>query len=122
MLAFGAMTLGLVAACSLVVTTKDQCSVDGDCKKFGSYSKCQEGVCVKPGDTGADGGPDGSTDSGSDAADVDAGCFTGTPMVDEEFLNACVDGGCEPFDNCKRLNLCGDASLPALITPPDGGK
>ncbi|MDB5219128.1 MAG: hypothetical protein JWO86_7055 [Myxococcaceae bacterium] len=54
-----------------------------------------------------DGGVDG------DAAAVDAascnggpqGCFTCEPVQLDDFLNACTDGQCTPFDNVARLPL-----------------
>jgi hypothetical protein len=103
-----AVTLALSSACSLIVQRNtEQCKVDADCKSeiFGAYSTCSAGICVKP---------------GGDTGEMDAGCFTGTPTTDPQFLNQCTDAGCEPFDNCARLGLCGDAGLPPLKNP-DGG-
>jgi hypothetical protein len=102
--AVGLAALGLVvSACSLIVQTNtNQCNGDGDCKPYGEYSLCSAGICVIPSDGGT--------------------CFMGDPMTDPEFFNQCTDAGCEPFDNCARLGLCGDdAGLPPLIPPGDGG-
>ena len=105
------MVLAATGACSLLVeSSTDQCKTDAECSAFGEYSVCNAGICVKPGslpDAGSDGGDEG-------------GCFTGTPASDPDFFNQCTDAGCEPFDNCARLGLCGDASLPPLVSP-DGG-
>jgi hypothetical protein len=39
-----------------------------------------------------------------------------------ELLNEpCTNATCVPFDNCARLGMCGDAAMPNLISPPDGG-
>lgn len=109
-LAYGLLLAALAAtgACSLLVErSTDQCKSDAECASFGDYSVCSAGLCVKPTslhDGGADGGD----------------CFTGKPASDPEFFNQCTDAGCEPFDNCARLNLCDDAGLPPLLSP-DGG-
>src|SRR5262249_20631037 len=96
------------AACSLIVNrSTDQCQMDGDCKPYGAYSVCNQGVCVMP-------------ESMHDSGGAGGGCFMGTPTTDLDFFNACTDAGCEPFDNCARVGLC-DAGLPKLIVPPDGG-
>jgi len=112
-----ALLLAVIAAsgaCSLLVeSTTDQCTTDADCRPFGDFSVCTAGLCVKPG-AANDAGPDGG-DGGDGGA-----CFTGTPTSDPEFFNQCADAGCEPFDNCARLNLCADAGLPPLVSP-DGG-
>jgi hypothetical protein len=34
-----------------------------------------------------------------------AGCFKCVPTKNDEFLNACTDGLCTPFDNAARLPL-----------------
>lgn len=55
----------------------------------------------------------GGTDAGedADAAPVDpgctgaAGCFKCEPVTNDNFLNACTDGQCTPFDNAARLPL-----------------
>lgn len=103
--------LAASGACSLLVESgADQCKTDAECSAFGDYSVCNAGICVKPSpvhDAGSDGGDEG-------------GCFTGKPTTDPEFFNQCTDAGCEPFDNCARLGLCGGASLPPLVSP-DGG-
>lgn len=111
------LSLALVAsgACSLLIESEtDQCKTDNDCTSFGEYSVCSKGICVAPAPI---------TDAGSDAPDGDpgdGGCFTGVPAVDLEYYNQCTDAGCDPFDNCARLGLCGDAGLPPLVSP-DGG-
>jgi hypothetical protein len=50
-------------------------------------------------------------DAAVEAAPVDpgcvgpAGCFKCAPAKNDEFLNACTDGQCTPFDNTARLPL-----------------
>jgi hypothetical protein len=111
-----------VVACSLILDkNKDQCATNGDCAKFGAGFTCNAGVCSKP-TTGTDSSvdPDGAL---PDGALPDGGCVPKVPKSSrEDFLNeACTDSTCVPFDNCARLGLCGDATLPALVDPPDGG-
>jgi hypothetical protein len=125
--------LAVCGACSLLVeSTTDQCKTNQDCSRFGAFSVCNAGICVKPTsmvDAGSDANDDGDASDAGDASDdgdaSDAGdgesCFSGKATTDPEFLNHCTDAGCEPFDNCARLGLCADAAVPPLVTPPDGG-
>lgn len=117
-----AVVLGLGgAACSLILDSeKDQCATTADCDKLGVGLACVTGVCVASADSGLP-GQDGAL---PDGASPDGGCTPKEPKVSsEDFLNeTCTDSKCIPFDNCTRLGLCGgDASLPALMDPPDGG-
>ena len=118
------LAAGLLAtgACSLLVENNtDQCTTNADCADFGEYSVCSQGLCVKPSPV-EDAGADADAADAHDAADSgDSGgeaCFSGDPTTDLQFYN---HAGCEPFDNCSRLGLCGDAGLPALVPPTDGG-
>lgn len=113
----------VLAACSLILDTKkDQCTVDGDCAKFGSTSKCVSGVCSNTSNTL----PDGATppnDSGTDGSVLpDGGCLPKEPKSSrEDFLNeTCTDSKCIPFDDCARVGLC-DGGRPPLVDPPEGG-
>ena len=75
-------------------------------------------------DTGMDGSvaaPDTGMDGSVAAPDTapictgDKGCFSCTPMADVEFLGACTDATCVPFDNHSRLaNLGADGFLKPL--------
>lgn len=116
--------LAITGACSLLVETgTDQCTTNTDCAPFGAYSVCSDGICVKPApvdDAGADAADASDAHDGSDGGE-EAGCFSGDPTTDLQFYNQCTDAGCEPFDNCGRIGLCGDAGLPALVPPTDGG-
>jgi hypothetical protein len=48
--------------------------------------------------------PDGGGDSDAGCLGPNA-CFACEPVALDEFLNACTDGQCTPFDNVKRLPL-----------------
>jgi hypothetical protein len=103
------------AACSLLYTSSaDQCSTDGDCARFPAYPVCSQGVCVARGAQ-----QDGQVTTDAPVSDVDNGCPPVPPDAEIDFLNACTNAQCIDFDNCARLNLCGDAALPALVAPPD---
>jgi hypothetical protein len=89
-------------ACSLLLDhDAAQCQTDDDCQQFGNHPYCQSGVCVP---------------SGLEPRD----CFYGTPQTPQQFLNQCSTAQCLSFDNCSRLDLCGDANNldAALKTPP----
>jgi hypothetical protein len=95
-------------ACSLVIDKNaTQCARDPDCR-VSPYSICQAGVCVDP-KSAAAGGGDGSC---SDAS----GCFRCAPQSNTQFLNACSEHSCVPFDNASRLrNLGADGKLKPLL-------
>jgi ABC-type phosphate transport system substrate-binding protein len=104
-----AVVLGIVsiptAACTAIVDrSATQCRVDADCARFGGHPSCQGGVCVTSGL-----GP--------------AGCFTGAPQRAGDFLNQCSAAQCFAFDDCQRLDVCGDASQAdaSLVVPPPPG-
>jgi hypothetical protein len=61
--------------------------------------------------------PDAAADASPDAAPSctsAAGCFVCTPVELVEFLNACTDSSCQPFDNAARLPLYNNGVLPPL--------
>lgn len=108
-----ALALG-AAGCNLLVEgASDQCKSDGECERFNNGSVCRDGVCVSDGGSGGTTGNGGGGSGGSGAT-----CFAGKPTKDVEYLNACTDADCEPFDNCERLGLCAGDTLPALVDPP----
>jgi len=89
-----------IGACSFIVESKtDQCQSDADCARFSDHPVCHDGVCVASGL-----GP--------------PGCFFGDAGTPDEYANQCSTSQCLKFDNCARLNLCGDAALPPLVDPP----
>jgi ABC-type phosphate transport system substrate-binding protein len=90
------------AACSVLLDhDATQCQTDSDCAQFGGHPYCENGACVSSGL-----GP--------------ANCYYGTPQQPQDFLNQCSNAQCLSFDNCARLDLCGDASDldAALVAPP----
>lgn len=112
------LTMAL-AACSLILDTKkDQCTVDGDCAKFGGTSKCVSGVCSQSSSLTDGSIPDATTDGSL----PDGACVPKEPKSSrEDFLNeTCTDSKCIPFDDCARVGLC-DGGLPPLVDPPEGG-
>lgn len=61
------------------------------------------------------------TDGG--AADVNLAevCYPCTPVVTEQFLNACTGAQCVPFDRARVTRLLPDGALPPLPPDPDAG-
>jgi hypothetical protein len=59
---------------------------------------------LTPTPVGADGG---SADAASEAdpCTTETGCFSCEPVTLTNFLNACTEGQCAPFDNVARLPL-----------------
>jgi len=98
-----AAAAGLVlgsAACTLLLDrSSTQCESNADCAKFGGHPFCQSGLCVKSGLSPTD-------------------CFYGTPQQPLDFLNQCSSAQCLSFDNCQRLQFCGDAASDALLVAP----
>jgi hypothetical protein len=123
--AFGMISAALLGACSLVVQRDvTQCQIDGDCARVRVGSVCVASVCVLPTDDA--GGEGGALDTAGDAVKPDVGpelgpadCYPQKPTSNGQILNACTGAHCIPFDNCTRLKLCGDASVPGLIDPRD---
>jgi ABC-type phosphate transport system substrate-binding protein len=93
------------AACSFILHhDSSQCDTDTDCEKFGSHPWCQNGVCVSSGL-----GPPACTYFPPSAG----------PVTPDDFRNQCSTAACDPFDDCVRLQVCGDAG-PPLVTPEAG--
>ena len=105
----------LVPGCSILLDkSKDQCSADGDCARFGASYTCVNAVCVL-GSATTDGGPSADGSAAGDA------CTPSPKVTNVDFYNEkCTNSSCVPFDNCARLGLC-DGGLPALVAPPEGG-
>jgi hypothetical protein len=100
--ALTALFLGSAAACSVLLDDNSvQCRTDSDCAQFGGHPYCQSGACVS---------------SGLGPSD----CFYGTPQTPQQFMNQCSSAQCLPFDDCSRLDLCGDANVADgdLVSPP----
>ena len=101
-LAFGSA----LAACSLLVNKSTaQCSSDSDCHSS-TYSLCQDSVCVDPRTVGA---------AGSTGCMGPNGCVPCAADAGVDFLNACTNSMCVPFDNATRLkNLSADGGRKPL--------
>lgn len=89
------------AACSIVVESQDrQCDRDEDCTAFtDAVCDVAGGVCVdrQAGCLGPD------------------GCFSCAPTEQIEFLTACTDAECIPYDNAQLEGLLlEDGSLPPV--------
>jgi hypothetical protein len=93
-----------LAGCSLVIESRDrQCERDQDCSGFdGAACDVANGVCVPRASTGTScEGPDG--------------CWACAPENQEQFLNACTDAECVPYDNAQLEGLLlEDGSLPPV--------
>jgi hypothetical protein len=64
------------------------------------------------GGTGGTGGD--TTGSTSTNCDGPNGCFACAPQANKEFLNACTNAQCSPFDNVARLPLYNGGNLPPV--------
>ncbi len=97
--------LGAGPACSLVVESRStQCQTDDDCSGF-ENARCDVagGVCLARETSGT---------AGCIGAE---GCFSCEPTVQVEFLTACTDAECIPFDNAQLEGLLlEDGSLPPV--------
>jgi hypothetical protein len=79
-----------IAACSLLIDKNAaQCQSSSDCP-VGTYSVCKAGVCTDP------------------RASALTACNS-APEAGVDFLNACSDASCVPFDNASRLDNLDDA-------------
>ena len=98
--AIAVAALGGTLACNAILGLGDYQVVDGG---------------VLP---GGDGGP---TSGDCGVASPDAACFACEPTQDVEFLNACTDSTCVPYDD--YANIPGfNGTLPDIPEPtPDGG-
>lgn len=110
-LLFGAVAIFVdLPGCSLVIETRDrQCEKDADCASFdNAVCDLAGGVCVQRVTTGTGGGGGGCV--GPD------GCYScDSPQTQEEFLNACTDVECVPYDNTPLQGLLlEDGSVPPV--------
>ena len=123
-----AVVVGLLFSngCSLLLDSNaTQCHTDLECGAFGqAVCDTSGGVCA-PGSLSVDAGAESAArGQGSDAAvpgqdsapcQGPNGCFACAPASDHQFLSACSDSVCIPFDNRSRLkNLADDGSLKPL--------
>ena len=119
-----AALLGVLGAsgCSFVVESQDrQCETDQDCAGF-TDAVCDTagGVCVPrevagPGSTGTGGGGAGGSGSTGTGCVGPDGCYACAPDAQAEFLNACTDAACIPYDNTQLEGLLlEDGSVPPV--------
>ncbi len=121
--------LGGSFGCSLVVESQDrQCEADADCNGFeNAVCDVAGGVCIARGPTGistgvsSSGGAGGagptstSTSTGGEDCIGPDGCVSCKPIAQEDYLNACTDAQCVPYDNSQLDGLLEeDGSLPPV--------
>ena len=119
---FALATAFTQATCSIIAAKKstDQCTRDADCARFpGTICDTLQRVCVA-GDGGL--GPADEMDTGCmrSATNGTPACFSCTPSVPSEFLNACTSAQCVPFDNTARIAgfAPGQALRDPIVNPP----
>ena len=61
--------------------------------------------------TGTGGGGTGGVPPNCDGP---SGCYSCPPKTGNQFLNACTNSQCSPFDNVARLPLYNNGNLPAI--------
>jgi hypothetical protein len=97
------VALEALTGCSLLIETRDaQCAEDEDCAGFAdAVCDVAAGVCIRSTGTAGCAGPDG--------------CFACVPEKPAEFLNACTEVDCVPFDNAQLEGLLQeDGSVPPV--------
>jgi hypothetical protein len=104
-------TLGLVLAsggCNeLIGLTGYTASADAGVAETGTVEHPDGGAAVA------------EASCGDDAA---GSCYACTPVTNVQFLNACTNAACVPFDDGRLTNLLPDGALPPLpAVPGDGG-
>jgi len=99
----GGLLCGALPGCSFVLdSSSKQCSVDSDCNDLiEGHPLCQENVCV---------------DAHLGPRDCSAAPLT-DKSLQKDFLNACSTSKYEPFDNCARLKVGCDKTVPIVLPP-----
>jgi len=69
-----------------------------------------------PRDSSVDGGREASCESDS----ANGACYSCAPKTTPDFLNACTNSGCVPFDDTRVTRLPPDGGLPP-VPPIDAG-
>lgn len=115
--------LGASSGCSFVIESRDtQCESDEDCTGFDGAT-CEEGVCVPRestsgstgGSTSASTSASSTTSTGTGGCEGPDGCFSCEPTTQVEYLNACTDAECVPYDNAQLEGLLlEDGSVPPV--------
>ncbi len=112
----------LPAGCSLGNLSPDACGQSGECSAlFGTGSECVQGYCTDPvkcaGDADcAEGACRGGFCSVASCEGAVSGrpCWACAPESRLEFLNACTNATCVPFDKARVTKLLPDGSLPPV--------
>jgi hypothetical protein len=113
----------LAAGCSLGNLNPDRCKQNADCiGTFGIGSECLNGYCSDPTkySTDADCPSAGTCRGGFCSVGSCEGtqngmpCFGCPPVSREEFLNACTNASCVPFDPARVTKLAPGAPLPPI--------
>ena len=104
-------------SCSVLLSSDaTQCQSNADCARFGpAICNTERHVCAPSPSVPVDGGVRDT--AGADTAlvcHVPGGCFQCTPVTDPEFLSACTDSTCIPFDNSRLTNVNYDGTLKLL--------
>jgi len=109
--------------CSLGNLNPDSCTQNADCTAtFGVGSECLNGYCTDPTKCQADSDcPKGGACRGGfcsvgscDGTQNGAPCFACAPEKREEFLNACTNAACAPFDPARVTKLPQGGQLPPI--------
>jgi len=90
-----------------------QCQSNADCARFGQTScDMEKHVCRAAVSPRVDSGQaDLSAPDAAVSCQGSTGCFQCSPGTDPEFLSACTDSTCIPFDNGRLTNLNSDGTL-----------
>lgn len=117
-----AFLVHLVGACSLGNLTPDPCAQSSECLAvFGAGSECVNGYCTEAVKCATDVDckegtcRGGFCSVGSCEGNVDGRpCHDCAPTTREEFLNACTNATCVPFDPTRVTKMPADGKLPAI--------
>lgn len=109
LVASSAAALAWLAGCSFVVESRDrQCERDADCAGLeNAVCDLAGGVCV----------PDSSTTTTTSSGGCEGpdGCYACPPQTQVQFLEACTDAECIPYDNTQLEGLLEpDGSVPPV--------
>jgi hypothetical protein len=73
-------------------------------------------------DAGTDAGKHDAPGKSCGDAVASGQCYPCAPETAPQYLNACTDAGCVPFDDTARIkNLPADGNLPPVPNVPDAG-
>jgi hypothetical protein len=114
--------VGLASGCSLGNVTHDACGQTSECGAlFGVGSECLEGYCTDPKKCATDADCTQGTCRGGfcsvGSCEGTIGgkpCYACAPEKREEFLNACTDATCVPFDPARVTKIKPGDPLPPV--------